>query len=281
VSGGKHRIFNDHPITGHIDLSTGPAPTPYHVYDGHGTLLIGTCSQDSLQDHYADQDVYPVLTQSGSAIMLIFLCQFAHASHGPHIEFHITALSAPEPDIKLPDDPAAALAALATQPTWGALSLHLWNDSPSVVAYNSEHLGLQAQICQGDLSFAHGKLSFDLTNAQNEPLCTGHLSCPPRSESGLMRRTIRYLGWRGLWAAVRRKPSQAYVINRKGPVLSENGRAKTLTAPDKMVISSFDPQNDRLANTLGPLAAYDLDPQIVEHIWPFRFVYLNPHHAQS
>ena len=75
---------------------------------------------------------------------------------------------------------------------------------------------------------------------------------------------------------MRRKPAVAHVINRKGDVIPRNGRARTKTAPDKMIVTGFDPGKDQLDLGQGLLARYGFQPQIVEHLWPFRFVYQHP-----
>jgi hypothetical protein len=33
-----HPLFQRYPLTGQASLSTEPAPTPYHIYDGYGAL---------------------------------------------------------------------------------------------------------------------------------------------------------------------------------------------------------------------------------------------------
>ena len=257
-------------------MSTGSAPTPYHVYDGHGLLLVGTCDATALEPSFTGQDVSPVLTASGQGVLILFVCNFNEASHGPHLEFHVTALAAPKAGTQITDDPAAALTALAVQRDWGVLSLHLWNDSEAVVAYNSEYLGLQARQCRGKMAVGASAVSFDFSDAQGAPLVAGTIRRKGRSDAGLMWRVLRNLGWSGLRDAVRRKPNVAHVINRKGNVIPRNGRARTLTAPDKMIVTAFDPEKDHLDLDQGVLAHYAFRPRIAEHLWPFRFVYLHP-----
>lgn len=38
----RHALFRRYPLAGEVRLSTGPAPTPYHVYAGHGLFIGGT-----------------------------------------------------------------------------------------------------------------------------------------------------------------------------------------------------------------------------------------------
>ncbi len=270
-----HPIFLDAPLSREITLSTGTAPIPYHVYDGHGMIVLGSCSAAALADRFAGQDVHPVLSASGEAIVVLFFCDFAKASHGPHLELHMTVLAAPKQGETLSDDPAAWLAAVATRQDWGMLSLHLWNDTPQVVAYNSEYLGLQAAQCQGQIAVAKDQVEFDFSDGEGASLASGRLRRMPRSDARLMWRVMRGLGWRGIWAALRRRPASAHLINRKSAVLNRNGRAQTLTAPDKMVVTPFNPTLDRLAFG-GVLARYGIAAKVTQHIWPFRFVYRHP-----
>ena len=41
MSNRSHSLFAQHPLNGQHTLSVGQVPTPYHVYDGHGTLIGG------------------------------------------------------------------------------------------------------------------------------------------------------------------------------------------------------------------------------------------------
>ncbi len=273
-----HPIFKRFPLNGEVALSTGSAPKPYHVYDGHGLVLVGHCDAAALMDGLAGQDVHPVLTEGGKGILVLFICDFAQASHGAHLEFHITALSAPKAGERLSDDPAAALAALATRKDWGVLSLHLWNDTSKVVAYNTEYLGLDAQPCSGRVEVTEGRLVFDFS-VGDAKLISGSVRRNAKSDAGLMLRVIRQLGWSGLWDAMRRQPAEARVINRKSAPVPRNGRALTLTAPDTMVVTEVNSELDRIEFSEGPLASYAFSPRILEHVAPFRFVYLHPDDA--
>ncbi len=275
MSQGDHPLFDQHPLSGDILLSTGPAPVPYHVYDGHGLLVLGTCETAALDRSFDGQDVHPVLTRAGKGVLVVFICDFPRASHGAHSEFHITALCAPTKGARLSDDPAAALASLATRPEWGVLSLHLWNDAAPVVAYNTEYLGLSAKLMTGKIIKDADRVHFAFADADGAPLASGAVAFNARSDAGLMMRIMRHLGLRGLWSAARNKTSQAAVINRKSEVIAHNGRATTLTCPDKMVVTAFDPARDQFTLS-GPLSALQFAPLIVEHLWPFRFVYLHP-----
>ena len=209
MSASTHPVFDLAPAPGQVTLSTGIAPTPYLVTDGHGLVVLGTCDAAALKPAFDAQQVHPVLTESGRGILILFICDFAQASHGPHLEFHVTALAAPTPGTTLPDAPEAALAALATQHDWGVLSLHLFNDTANVVAYNSEYLGLQAQLCSGavDVSAAHVGFSFAQTDGAE--IASGNMRLNKRSDAGAMWQVLRRLGGQGLWDARRKRPARA------------------------------------------------------------------------
>ncbi|WP_370400943.1 hypothetical protein [Sulfitobacter sp. JB4-11] len=279
MSNDSHPVFAQAPQPGTVTLSTGTAPTPYTVTAGHGLIIVGHCSAGALAAAFDGQDVFPVLTEGGQGVLVVFVCDFAEASHGPHLEFHVTALAAPVPGATVPQDRAAALSALATQADWGVLSLHLWNDTPDVVAYNSEYLGLNARRCTGFVKVMQAHLDFSFEDQDGTALSSGKLRLNRRSDAGLMGRVLRHLGWRGLWDAIRRRPARAHVINPKSRVMDRNGRALTLTAPDKMIVTGFDAAHDRLEVSGGILGRYGFKPLIFEHLWPFRFVYVHPDDA--
>jgi len=45
-----HKPFGAYPLRGRASLSTGAAPTPYHVYDGHGAFVGGFADFDARAD---------------------------------------------------------------------------------------------------------------------------------------------------------------------------------------------------------------------------------------
>lgn len=270
-----HALFSAHPLSGTIEVTEGEFPVPYHVYDGHGLILGGTCDPAALDFSFTGQDVYPVLTESGQGLAVLFVCDFPHASHGPHREVHFAALACATANQSLPDDPAALFAAIGTRQDWGVLSLHLWNDDPGVVAYNHEFLGLNAHLAYGEIDLAH-RFSFSFTDQAGAPLVSGDVSHNRRSDSGFMFRVMRHMGLRGTFNAARTRHAEAYVINRKGPYMSRNLKARTLTAPDKMVVSQFRPDQDRLEMQHPILEQYSFQPTCLEHISPFRFIYFPP-----
>lgn len=272
----EHPLFLAHPFCQNVTVSTGDLPVPYHVYAGHGALIGGLCDPVALARAFAGQDVFPVLDEHGQGLAVLFVCDFTDASHGPHREIHLTALAAPTKGETLPADPAALFAAFALRPDWGVLSLHLWNDDPGVVAYNREFLGLDAQLCSGDFALTPNRVTFDFADADGAPLLRGGLTAGRLSEAGMMWGLLRHMGLSGVVAAARQPHATAHVINRKGPVIGKNLRARTLTAPDRMVVRRFRAGRDRLDLPHPVLEPYAFRATCLEHISPFRFVYLPP-----
>jgi hypothetical protein len=264
------------PQEGEVSLSTGSCTKAYHVYDGHGALVTGHCDASALEWAFAGQDVYPVTTRSGAGVLGLFICRFDRASLGPHLELQVVALAAPIPNQRVSDDPTAFLAAFATRPDWGPLSLHLWNDSPTVVAYNTEYLGLEAQRATGQVTLDGGQLRFDFHDTAGDALVQGRITRKRRSDFAAGVGLIRQLGLRAMIDMVRQPLSKAHLINRKSSVLPRNARACTMTAPDNVVVSAFRPGRDVLTMASPDLRRYNFRPLCAEHISPFRFVYLHP-----
>lgn len=272
----NHPLFAQAPLSGQVTVGGVDLPTPYHVYDGQGTVLCGACDAAALEPAFAGQDVHPVLTASGQGVLCLFLCDFTQASHGPHLECQVAALASPTPGARISDTPEAPLSAMAMRPDWGLLSVHLWNDTAPVVAYNRDYLGLDAASATGFITRAKGRMTVQFNDASGAPLMTGDLALNRRSDLRSMAALMRLMGVRGIWRAARQKFATAHLINRKGAVLPENRRARTMTAPDTLVITRFRPGRDRFEMVHPALARLGFQPACAEHFSPFRFVYLHP-----
>jgi hypothetical protein len=270
----NHPLFRRFAIDGTVALSVGPLPTPYFVFDGHGVLIMGQAEPQAVACDFADQDVFPIATQSGKAAMALFVCSFTDASLGPHLELQAVALCAPTPDQRISDDPTAIAAALISHPEWGLLSLHLWNDSSNVVAYNSEYLGLGAELASGDVALGKD-FRFVFQDAKGAPLISGQLARKGFSDLRCVFSLMRSLGLHTVLRMARQPFALAHLVNRKSAVLARNGRAQTITSADQMVVTRFAAKRDHLVLS-GPLATYGFTPLCYEHISPFRFVYLHP-----
>lgn len=272
----QHKLFQDFPIDGSTNLSVGQSPTPYHVYQGHGTLITGTADLNAVKSKTEDESVYPVRTKSGHAAMGIFVCDFENASHGSHLELQVCVLVSEDPGCRISDDPFAMLAAMVAHPEWGTLCLHLWNDTSNVVAYNSEYLGLNASLATGQISREDGRKTFEFTDKNTGTILNGDVSERRRSSFKSLIQFTRAAGIFPTMRANARPYFENNVINLKGSVFQDNRRARTFTAPDQMVLQHFDMAKDVLNLQGGGLSIYDFQPLCLEHLAPFRFVYLHP-----
>lgn len=264
LDGHQHALFRAFPIAGTVAVSAGNLPPPYHVYDGHGLLITGHAQAAALTQAFAGQDVFPVLTDAGHAAMGLFIGHFTDTSLGPHLQLQAVALCAPTPGARISNARTAMLAALASRPDWSLLNRHLWTDSAVVVTYNTEYLGMQAALATGEI--AHNKrLSFAFHDAQGA-LASGDLRLNPMSDLRAIWGLMRQIGLHQTQRLARQPFARLHMVHH-------STRTQTLTAADRRVVTRFDPKRDRLTLS-GPLAAYDFQPLICEHLSPFRHVHL-------
>ena len=274
----QHKLFQDFPLNGNTDLSTGTAPTPYLVYDGHGLLITGIADADAVSNATNNESVYPVLTTGGYAAMGIFVCDFQDASHGPHLELQVCALVSETPGQKISDHPFSMVASMIAHPDWGTLCLHLWNDTANVVAYNSEYLGLNAALARGQITRGGGRKIFEFADDAGAVL-RGNVREQKRSSLGAL---VQFVRQAGLLQTIRANAGpyiESAVINLKGDVFADNRRARAFTAPDQTVLQYVDGAQDELKIDSPDLEAYAFQPLCLEHFTPFRFAYLHPDHS--
>ena len=272
----KHRLFRDFPIDGSVRLSAGEVPTPYVVYDGHGLLVAGTADLAAVERHAGEQDVFPVATASGRALMGIIICDFPDASHGSHHELQVFVLVSQTKRQMVRDHAFGLPAWMARRKDWGTLCLHLWNDSHQVVAYNREYLGLNAQLCESRIGRSNRGKTFEFRDPSGKRILSGDVTEEDHQSLRSALELSRLMGLRALLSHAFRPYHEGAVINLKGAVFTDNRRAPTYTAPDTVVLQHFDPERDVFRIHDVALAKYRFNPQSLEHLIPFRFAYLRP-----
>lgn len=269
-------LFDRYPLTGSVELSTGPAPTPYHIYDGYGALIGGTASAETVRGLLAGEQVVPLLDAAGRAQVAIWLCDFREASLGPHREFQVSVFVTRQPATPLAASPFALLAAMLTRPEMEMLCHGLWNDTAPVVAYNREHLGLPAQPMTGTIDRANDVFQAALANAQGNPLLRAELHQTGRASAGAGWAMLRLLGMGRLRAVSRQPWIGMTVVNPVSDRLPVNARAAAYVHNARNVIRPFDARADSLTLTAPGYAALDFQPAFVQHMTGFHFVYLDP-----
>jgi hypothetical protein len=267
----QHELFRRYPIVGSVNTSCGAQPTPYHVYHGEVFFMGATADLGSVQKLLANEHVYPIATKSGRALMALWLCQFKEASHGTHQEIQFPIFVSREPMPPVEDNPLAPFPLLLTNPDARMLIHGIWNDSPAVVAYNNEILGLGAKQTQGNLQHENGLLSFNF-----EGILEGEIHTLASTAPGMGIALMKSLGWQGMKAFLSQSYLSTQALNRVGK-FQNNASAQTFTHNDKVILQAFDEKRDRLTISHPDYSQIDFHLSFVERMEGFKFVYLNPH----
>jgi len=274
----NHPLLQRYSLTNSITLSTGSAPMPYLIYDGVGVLIGGTLPYATASAWTQGEDLHPIRTADGNALMAIWLMNFTDASLGAHHELQYSLFVAREPGVVVPSGTFALIDLMAFEPRVRMLCHGLWNNTPVVVAYNSELLGLDARLCASSISADGGKFRFAVSDAANgQALVRGELDQPARPTPAMLMALMRAFGWRKLSALARMPYAHMQVVNRKNPRLPVNTEAQAYNAADQQIVRAFVPGRDTLTIEHPLYATSGFVPQFVEHITGITFVYLNPH----
>jgi len=122
----EHALFKQFPLNGTETISTGPVPTPYHIYDGYGAFIGGTADLAAVQRLLQPEQVLPVQTVEGRALMGLWICDFTDASLGPHHELQCSLFVSRQPIHDIASHPLALLAAMLTRPEMQMMCHGLW-----------------------------------------------------------------------------------------------------------------------------------------------------------
>ena len=192
----QHKLFQQFPIEGEREISVGRVPVPYHIYDGHGLLIGGTAELATVTALLQNEQVTPLQTSEGKALMAIWICDFNEASLEAHNELQIAIAVSHQPIKPLESHPLALLKAIFVNPDVRMLCHGLWNNTKKVVAYNSELLGLSAQLNQGQIERKHGTKSFTFHNEAGELILEGQVREAQYTPMGVGWQFSRLLGFR-------------------------------------------------------------------------------------
>lgn len=277
MSNHPQPLFQQFPLTGSVTLTTGEAPTPYHIYDGYGALIGGTADWAAVQRLLQPEEVIPVQTVAGRALMGIWICDFTDASLGPHHELQFSLFVARRPIRAIAAHPLSLLNVMLTRPEVQMLCHGLWNNTPGVVAYNREQLSLNAQLSDSTITRDQKQMRFAIrAAASGESILTGALRKPQQPS---WRASFALLGQLGLAQTMRinRQPwVEMAIVNPLGVKLGHNGVARAMTKNAVNNVRYFEPATDTL--TLGdtPYRALAFQPSFVQYMAGFTFVYLDP-----
>jgi hypothetical protein len=271
-----HELFKQYPLRGTARISTGEVPTPYHIYDGHGVLIGGTVDLGAARRLLRDEKVAPVEAGHGRTFMGIWVCNFTDASLAPHHElqfsFFIDGPKARPGSLHL-----LSLIGLMTRPGAQMLCHGLWNNTPAAVAYNHELLNLNSRRAHSHIENQPASFKFDFQDATTgKPILAGSLANLQRVSLRASWDLVAQLSVKQTWELARRSWMNLQILNPTGVVLAKNAVAESFTKNDKNLVRYFNPHTDSLQFGKTPYAALNFQPQFIQYMEGFKFVYLQP-----
>jgi hypothetical protein len=273
----NHPLFQQFPLTGEAHTSRGPLPTPYHIYDGYGAFVGGVADFAAVQASLAPEGVTAVRTVSGHALMGLWLCDFTHASLGPHHELQFSIFVARQSITDLPSHPLALLNVMLTRPEVQMLCHGLWNNTADVVTYNRELLSLNARLSTSTLVRNRQALTFAVADAETgASLCRGELRQPMQASLSATWQFARQLGFAQSWRVAQQPWISMAIVNPVGVTLPHNAVAQAHTKNAANRIRPFVAGEDLLTIHHPTYAALGFQPHFVQHMDGFKFVYLMP-----
>lgn len=272
----EHVIFERFPLKGEVTLSTGTIPTPYHIYDGYGFLIAGTADPERVAHMIKNEAVIPAQTANRRVVVAMFLLDFTDASLAPHSEFQCSVFLQTASTPLLEDHDFAPFQYIFTTPDAAQLCANIWNNTTECVAYNSEHLGLGAQLCNSRFTHRQNEVTFTFASTDGAPLIEGQIQLPIRTSLRDTWDMLRLAGLRNFIQAIRADAVTMDVVNRKGLVIPEHKRATAYSAPEQVIVARFNPNTDRLSFGDIPFGNIDFQPTVYQYYDGFKFVYLDP-----
>ncbi|HRF49007.1 MAG TPA: hypothetical protein PLC98_15355 [Anaerolineales bacterium] len=267
-------LFRRYPLTGEARLSTGPAPTPYHVYAGYGAFVGGHADSGAVAALLRNETVEPLLDTNGRALMGVWALDFTEASLGPHEEVQVSFFVTRGPAEPVRAGRMAATEAFFKIPNARLFCHGLWNSTARVVAYNREHLGLNARLVESAVSRSEERLRIEVQAGADTPGVRGDLQLGRAS----LRATFEFASRIG-FGEVQRLNTQPWVemkvVNPIG-LRQRNDAALTGTRNAVNVLRYFDPGRERLSLSGPGYADLDFRPTYVQQMEGFTFVYLDP-----
>lgn len=272
----SHPLFETYPLNGEETISVGRVPTPYQAYDGHGLFIGGTADLHHMNGLLHAEEVHPIQTTDGHALVGIWVVDFTEASLGPHHELQISILVSHQPTPTIESHPLTLLNALFSNPQARMFCYGLWNNTETVVAYNREVLGLDAQLSRGTIHDDDDHKTFQFTDHSGQLLCEGKVRKARRTSPRVGWALFRLLGLRQTMQAVSQPYLSAKVVNPISDAFPTNGDAQSIVASDPPIVQFFDAATDTITFGESARAPFDFQPHFIEHFAPFRFVYLQP-----
>lgn len=265
----KHLLFRQYPLVGSRTLSNGvTVPVPYHIYNGNILMIGGTADYNAVEKALKSETVVPVRDRNGQALMAVWICDFLDASLGAHKELQFSIFVSRQLVDPLPAHPFTILEETAFNPDVRMLCYRLWNDTETVVCYNTELLGLNAKLAKGVIDQTI-RFKFE----DDQVLAEGNIRPYAQPTPGMLMQLIRHFGFSKLRKLAGMSWVSMQVVNPINQVLPINAEAQAYSKSDVQITRLFDPDTDEIKINLP----VNFKPQFVSQMSNCKFVYLNPH----
>ncbi len=279
-SRAQHALFQPYPLQD-CTISVGQVPTPYHIYDGRIAFIGGTADLAAVQSllHHQHQQLIPLKTQDGRALMTVWICDFTEASLGPHQEVQISVFASEKPMPPAASHPFTILELVSFDPNVKMLCHGLWNDTQTVVAYNRDRLGLDARLTKGTIQPAadSSRTTFRFVDGEGgTSIIEGQFAKPRSQPLRPMWTLMRGIGWANTMRMAQMPHVALKVVNTISPLMAFHSAAQTYTKNDAQIIRLFDPQVDQLTFGDSRYQSLGFAPQFVSYSTGCRMVYLDP-----
>ena len=270
-----HPLFKQFPIQSTVQISTGTAPTPYQIYDGFGLFIGGSADFAAVKHLLKNENIVPVQTSDGKALMGIWVCNFTDASLNPHHELQFSFFVSRQEIAPITHHPFNVFTRTITNKGIQMMCHGLWNNTPNVVAYNREVLSLNA--IQTDSKIERKENGIDFTfedTSTNDLILSGSVKNINTASLSATFSFMSRLGFQQSTMLMRQPWVSLEVVNPIG-ILNRNAAARTYTKNDTNLFHFFNSTNRiKIAHPLyKPL---NFTPHAMQYMNGIKFIYLQP-----
>ncbi len=280
--------IHQYPQYGLRKISGDSVPVPYHVYDGTALFIGGTAGLASVQALLGEVGLEPLRTTQGEALISLLICNFTQSSLGSHKLIQACIFVALEEHLPpVESQPVALLKTMLTMPQAGMYCLRTWTDETRVAIYQSELLGLDVHLAQGEFpKNPTGHIAefefWDLSNG--ETLIGAHVRQRSRTAPRPALALLRRLGLHGFLKVSHQPTPSLLTVTPCGSRLLIGGPSgagaeqvsQLLWQNQRTVVQVFNPQSDRLFLNDSVYPGVEFHPQFIERLEGFKMVYLLP-----
>ena len=269
-----HKLFKQFPLSGNAVISTGNVPTPYHIYNGFGLFIGGVCNLSEAKKLLATENLMPVQTTDGKALMGIWICNFTEASLNPHHELQFSIFVSRKEIAPLQPHAFNTLLSHILHPEVEMLCQGLWNNTPEVVAYNTELLYLTVQQSDSVIGRVGKKIEFIIKDStSNQQLVSGSVKSGPSLSA-----TLSYfskLGFKKQMELARQPWMKFGIVNPISDKMKYNAVAQSFVKNKQEALHLFS-ADDAIEIDHPLYKSLKFVPEVVHFMDGIQMVYLQP-----